>query len=464
MEENKFEKQVQKKMDEFNVQPSEDVWKKIEVRIEKKKSSKWGPMILILFFIIAGGGFWLWNGFQQKLLKNGLVQKNKQEISIQNNNAQKNISVEKIDTVSDSANNKKNASEKNLFPKKDAYKGLVTRNETSALSSDPIKSKRRLFVTVIPARSHGVTAVIEGEAVEETKIEKSKPKISSEDKSTHPVNLNDSAGGSLKIPFDLLSQNETEMNEILKKPISKNDIRKFPSAQMLHTAFKDPIVKNKWHFGINISGGISGINNSVLKGGNYANFFSSANASPGQTTQPYSYSLSFKNGFAYFAGVFAEKNVTGKIKISFGLNFRALKSTYKPGADTGVFYYSQPAVKNFHAHYNFIDLPLNIKFLIGKASRPAIVLQGGIVISQMTGTNALQFDPSKGYFKDNSLFNKTQFGFNGAAYTTLFSRQKHPLYVGPYFYYGLSQIGGQGLYNKKHFSFAGLTGGISFGK
>ncbi|MEO7119972.1 MAG: hypothetical protein ABIY62_02690, partial [Ginsengibacter sp.] len=435
MEENNFEKQVQHKMDEFNVQPSEDVWKKIEVRIEKKKNSKWGLIILILFFITAGGGFWLWNGFQQTPLKNSMVRNNKQEISIQNNNAQKNISVEKIDTITDSANNKKNASGKNLFPKKDAYKGIVTKDETSALSADPRKTKRRLSVAVISSGSLEVINGTTGKTAGEKQIEKNEIQISSEDRSTQPFNLNDNGVGSLANTFDLMNQNETEMNDILKKPISKNDIRKFPSEQMLHIAFKDPIAKNKWHFGINISGGISGISNSVLNGGNSANYFFSPNASSGQVTQPYNYSLSFKNGFAYFAGVFAEKNVGRKIKISFGLNFRSLKSTYKPGADTGVFYYSQPAVKNFHAHYNFIDLPLNIKFLIGKASRPDIVLQGGIVISQMTGSNALQFDPSKGYFKDNSLFNKTQFGFNGAAYTTLFSRQKHPLYVGPYFYY-----------------------------
>ena len=37
MEENSFEKQVQQKMDELKIQPSDSVWGKIEAQIEKKK-------------------------------------------------------------------------------------------------------------------------------------------------------------------------------------------------------------------------------------------------------------------------------------------------------------------------------------------------------------------------------------------------------------------------------------------
>ena len=66
MEENKFEKQVQQKMDELKIQPSESVWKKIEVRIEKRKDRKWGLIILFLFTgLVLSGGYWLWNTRQQ---------------------------------------------------------------------------------------------------------------------------------------------------------------------------------------------------------------------------------------------------------------------------------------------------------------------------------------------------------------------------------------------------------------
>ena len=61
MEQNKFEKQVQQKMDELKIHPSDSVWEKIEARIEKKKHSKRGLFLFLLFFIFLAGGYLLWN-------------------------------------------------------------------------------------------------------------------------------------------------------------------------------------------------------------------------------------------------------------------------------------------------------------------------------------------------------------------------------------------------------------------
>ena len=62
MEENKFEKQVQQKMDELKIHPSDSVWEKIEVRIEKRKRSNRGLFLfLLLFFVFLTGGYLLWN-------------------------------------------------------------------------------------------------------------------------------------------------------------------------------------------------------------------------------------------------------------------------------------------------------------------------------------------------------------------------------------------------------------------
>src|ERR1051325_8032678 len=61
MEENKFEKQVQRKMDEFTIHPSESVWEKIEARIGKKKRADRGLIFfLLLFCVLLTGGYWLW--------------------------------------------------------------------------------------------------------------------------------------------------------------------------------------------------------------------------------------------------------------------------------------------------------------------------------------------------------------------------------------------------------------------
>src|SRR6266498_2919518 len=55
---NEFEKQVQQKMEELKLVPSEPVWQKVEMQIRKKKDRRrlifWIPFLVLLL----GGGLW----------------------------------------------------------------------------------------------------------------------------------------------------------------------------------------------------------------------------------------------------------------------------------------------------------------------------------------------------------------------------------------------------------------------
>src|ERR1019366_4224479 len=76
MEENKFEKKVQQKMDELQIQPSDAVWEKIESQIGKKKGRRWGLIILFLLIgLILSGGYWLWNTRQQTFSQQNISEK-----------------------------------------------------------------------------------------------------------------------------------------------------------------------------------------------------------------------------------------------------------------------------------------------------------------------------------------------------------------------------------------------------
>jgi hypothetical protein len=62
------------------------------------------------------------------------------------------------------------------------------------------------------------------------------------------------------------------------------------------------------------------------------------------------------------------------------------------------------------------------------------------------------------------MLNKTQLGLSTGISATLFSKQKVPVIIGPYFYYSASRLAGKGLYKNKHFSFMGLRTEILFEK
>jgi flagellar basal body-associated protein FliL len=61
MQENKFEKQVQEKMKELLLHPSDGVWQRIEAQIKKEKRRRWIIIFLpipLIIFLFTGYRFW----------------------------------------------------------------------------------------------------------------------------------------------------------------------------------------------------------------------------------------------------------------------------------------------------------------------------------------------------------------------------------------------------------------------
>jgi hypothetical protein len=108
---------------------------------------------------------------------------------------------------------------------------------------------------------------------------------------------------------------------------------------------------------------------------------------------------------------------------------------------------------------------VSLKFQLTKNNSLPVYWLAGINISQLIGSNALQFKNDPGvYYNDNSLFNKTQWGFSTGFFATLFSQKKTPVNIGPYFYYNATRLANEGLYDKKHFNFIGMSAEILFNK
>src|SRR4051812_1738250 len=81
MQDNEFEKQVHKKMEELKLPPSEAVWNRVEATLQEKRRRRgllWVPVIFL--FIVGTGGYWLsttHQNFSAKVTqqKNGYSQK-----------------------------------------------------------------------------------------------------------------------------------------------------------------------------------------------------------------------------------------------------------------------------------------------------------------------------------------------------------------------------------------------------
>jgi hypothetical protein len=478
MEQNNFEKNVQQKMDELKIAPSESVWTNVEKRIAKKDKDK--KVIFILFFLILlllSGSFWLLNSSKD--------------------NQGKNQQLSKVT---------KKGKERKAFPPDRT--SLIENNQDSSFENSKITSA--IIYPNADSKSVSVDKTkklpIDSENKMEKWNEKKQRKLSDEpvfeynadySKQTNSADsdivLN--AGNLMEKRFDISDIENKKSDEILKdnilNKIEKDDFTSHLKTEKTAVKFisgKDSSVgetskaphKSSWVFGVVLSGGASLVSNNILER-NYPSMDFNAGPPPAgipSGTPTYFSASPIKNSTAFIAGVFVEKDISPKIKISLGISYKYYSLTNKVGykidsllsSSTQYFsalntYGSPNASRSYRNNFHYLELPVSLKFQLNKNKKLPLFWNVGINISELIGSNALQFQSNSGlYFNDNSMFHKTQFGLSTGLSVTIFAAQKMPFTFGPYFYYGASKLADKGLYQNKHFSFIGLQAEILFHK
>ena len=178
------------------------------------------------------------------------------------------------------------------------------------------------------------------------------------------------------------------------------------------------------------------------------------------------------NSTAFITGVFVEKDISKKSKISLGINYKYFSTINKTGnkidsAQTAYNSVTYPTTytNTYRNNFSYLELPVSLKFQLTNNNSLPVYWLAGINISRLINTNALQFKSNHGvYYRDNSLFNKTQLGFSTGFFATLFSHKKTPVNIGPYFYYNATRLANEGLYDKKHFNSIGISAEMLFNK
>jgi hypothetical protein len=441
MEENKFEKQVRQKMGELQIQPSEVVWKKIEARVEKRKDHKWGLIILFLFIgLVLCGGYWLWNKRQERISADYKSEKTVEQNLIKGNKTSR-PEINPVPGIS----NKQDKMADNIEAKKNDNKIPSKKYHLLNGSKGDKKIKTEKNISATFSRKNEITSDLRGKA---------KTEITSAQQSE---NVKKEVADSIheKPGIDSLSKH-VESNVVTKTKDTSGQ------RQSTASAIKKSDI-NKWKLGFLFSGGLSGLGSHFLELQNAPVYSSPGALNSGQQSGFFS-SPVLKSNLGFLTGIFAQKDILEKSKLIIGLNFKSFKTTIELNDSSGV-YTSRSAANKYVDHFNFIEIPVSVKIGIGKGKKIPLHWQGGVMVPRLLNSNALQYNEYTGYYyKDNSIFNRTQFGFNTALSVSLISKQKTSVLIGPYFYYEASKIANEGLYSKKHFVFAGLQTEIIFGK
>lgn len=453
MEQNNFEKDIHRKLDELKIAPSDSVWTIVEKHIGKKDKKRRAIFILFFFLLFLFlGGFWFTKSEKNNHKKDEPIARiskkdskatNSPDSSFKQSIVATNVSPKPVTTsISTKKSIIKNASiEKLAFVSKRKIHSV----EIKMANSKPTNNGENYF-----ASDDKDSLLTEQAGTIETKLQ---PEI----ESIQQENKQDSF------------QDKSTSEKVKKETVSVNDslIKKHPKKTQKHP----------WNFGITFSGGNSVISKSNSQG---PNVYSAPSSSPNNGGSPSNFynPSEIKNSTAFMVGIFIEKSISGANKVSLGISYQYLSLVNKVG---NPFYpttantqfstspnnlYSSTNVNSFYRNqFYFLEIPVSIDFRINKSKSVPLFWNAGINISELISANTLQFQSNPGiYYHDNSLFNKTQLGLHTGFSVMLFAKEKNSLRVGPYFYYSPTNIATKGLYSEKHFSSIGIQAKVLFRK
>ncbi|MEO7961596.1 MAG: hypothetical protein ABIR19_08610, partial [Ginsengibacter sp.] len=251
-----------------------------------------------------------------------------------------------------------------------------------------------------------------------------------------------------------------------------------PITDLPATAEHLPIEKarsHKWQWGIVFSAGTAHAGKEFLGLKSLQADYLQYSSAPGGNNNYYRYTSTIvRDGHNISLGIKAERRVSKKIHISFGLQYSEFNVTSLVGIknDTTGSYSVNNAANKYSNNFSFAEVPVKLKWQLRKSSHFPIYWSNGITIAKLLKSNALQYDPSlpqnnqnaNAYFKDNSYLNKARIDVNSSVDLRLASTEKYSVLLGPYFHYGVSKFANIGLYDKSHFVSFGLQAEILFGK
>ena len=427
---NEFEKQVQQKMEELKLVPSEPVWQKVEMQIQKKKDRR--RMILwIPLFLLIGTGLWLGinkysntssvHHFENKTSKqsHGIEPRSTNGITEQNNQ------------TSIGPNKPKNAV---------VSHNHVTKNKDHILTSTVIDKKS--FKKV-----HGKQISI---AIA-TKIH-SKPGIVIQNKMTSEQQSQTKAYVPLDTGFKSGQSFDTAGTTIkTMEPKKMSEPVKQDSVQTKKTNLKKHV--SKWKYNVIAIAGTSGLGRINFYNGqkslNYSPNYSSSGSTSGGNGPSYGPSK-VEKAFSLALGIATKKKLGKRTFFSTGLQYNYYSNNIQVGnsvsqsrviMDYSVsqFYTNQAMVlEPYKNQYHFICVPAVFDWQLLK--RLPLNFNAGLSLQYLAGSNALRFDyTTQSYFHSIDAFNRTQvFSELGLSYSVPLKQK--PLTFGPQLQYGLTQL------------------------
>ena len=481
MQENNFEKQVQEKMGDFRVDPSSEIWQKVSLQIGRRKRDDRVFIIFLLCLLFLGiSGIIWWNVSTKKANTTETAQQSTQPL---NNlkDAEKEGSVSAPELSQADVTKNKNADaaiEKEIIARKGdqplpANSSTTARVEKISPTISIITNKT--FISPTTKRKYTQSSKT---------IAKSEAGIADEDVDPSAlIELKDVAATKnneeqvLENEEESISLLDADQRQVVQSPLLEtSEHLKTAGAEIQQQTFSNNIPLNKknarWSFGINFSAGISTTRSGYLgivainSDEDKALYSSPANSNTGSQSPGNSYSASaIKRNIGFVAGAFAKRNLTPRTSLVIGLNYKYYSTSMTIGNRVDSFsnvldlsfYYRSGNQFRYTNRYHFVEIPIGLQWRVTGPQKWPVYLYTGIDISKLVSSNALQLDnASYFYYKDNSVFTKTQFDLSVKLLFGVSKNRRSDFLIGPELNFGLTKMASSGFYQGRHYSYLGI--------
>ncbi|HEX4375246.1 MAG TPA: outer membrane beta-barrel protein [Puia sp.] len=484
MHDPEFEKHVQKKLEELQFDPSGEVWTKVEQEIKKEKRRRPLLWIFLLSGLLLGAGYWaLVAGNRNSEKTNDEVKNKKEKVKSEADDSTfNNKSVAENNTT---IKPKTSSPQKKSLDDKQSVLLFQSKNEKLKSKKEKVKSEADDAIignNISSEKKNEKENVAADSQIEKVKSEKEKVKSKTDDAVVGNNNISSEKKNDVTTN-DTKKENENIAGDaqINKEPVadkmktSKTELSGKENIAADSQIRKTSVVKN-----VNskkskslLLGFTGGTGISDIETFSSINYPASLNSTGGNVPGYNGSSSSIQSGISFYAGAFLEKSFSKKISLSAGLNYHYYSTRIRTGTKVdSVIYVAASAfnlnstaqagayrggtINNYNQHYHFIELPLLLDLRINSSNKIPVTWKGGFSFSYLINTNALQFDPSSGvYYKNNSLFNKTQVN----AITGLmigFYQRKNLIQIGPEIQYGVTKILNGNITNNQHMLYYGI--------
>jgi hypothetical protein len=490
---NEFEKQVQKQLEEFQLDPSAAVWKNVEEEIKKKKRRR-----IIFFFILPvalgliGYSIYQFANADRKteVAQQSFSEKNKssqtdnqKEISGENKN-----NIRKEETINDNLSSKSQKSNPGSYRDKSQKKETRLKPSIVPQKNNPRISNERAATGInvnkeqnIPAKTkRDISPVIKtGIPVKQDAVKLNKENKEKEMKAKSGTM--DSIAGRKTAKTDSITDKKN--NIVPKKDSISSDVVE-TTGNKKENDIKKNVRKSKIKWGIDLSAGMTASTGSLLSFGGQKSLDYLAVNNPGSATGAGSVARtspsSIRSGPSFRAGVAGEIKVSQKSRLSAGLQYVYASTRIKTGARldstirvnnnfspvqvNGIYRGSQQ--NNFTNNFHFIQIPLEYHWQINKGKKLPIRWNAGISFAYLIATNGLVYDTAYGgiYYHNKEAFNKMHFTLGTGLSFRLQNKHGGEWIVGPEFSFDMRKLVNDPYDQKQYLLYGGISTRLLFAK